>query len=76
VDILVFHGDDIKRSIIHIKEELHPSSKTRLDNPKVMILVVDISYAAPQAHEIVNVALHREYSPDIVFIFSQGRRHL
>jgi hypothetical protein len=29
---------------------------------------VDISYAAPQAHEIVNVALHREYSPDILFV--------
>jgi hypothetical protein len=30
---------------------------------------VDVSYAAPQAHEIVNVALHRKYSPCIVFIF-------
>jgi hypothetical protein len=30
---------------------------------------VDVSYAAPQAHIIVNVALHREYSPSIVFIF-------
>jgi hypothetical protein len=29
---------------------------------------VDISYAAPQAHGIVNVALHREYSPDILFV--------
>jgi hypothetical protein len=36
--------------------------------------VVDVSYAAPQAHGIVNVALHREYSPGIVFIFSQGGR--
>jgi hypothetical protein len=33
---------------------------------------VDVSYAAPQAHEIVNVALHREYPPNIVFIFSKG----
>jgi hypothetical protein len=32
---------------------------------------VDISYATPQAHEIVNVALHRKYSPGIVFTFSQ-----
>jgi hypothetical protein len=37
---------------------------------------VDVSYAAPQAHEIVNVALHREYSPGIIFIFSQGRKDL
>jgi hypothetical protein len=33
--------------------------------------IVDISYAAPQANGIVNVALHREYSLGIVFIFSQ-----
>jgi superfamily II RNA helicase len=39
-------------------------------------MLVDISYAAPQAHEIVNIALHREYSPDIVFIFSQWRKDL
>jgi hypothetical protein len=31
---------------------------------------VDVSYVAPQAHKIINVALHREYSPGIVFIFS------
>jgi hypothetical protein len=41
---------------------------------------VDLSYVAPQAHEIINVApqaheiinvaLHREYSPGIIFIFS------
>jgi hypothetical protein len=34
-------------------------------------MLVDVSYAAPQAHGIVNVALHREYSSDIIFIFSQ-----
>jgi hypothetical protein len=39
-------------------------------------MLVDILYAAPQAHGIVNVALHREYSPGIVFIFWQGRKHL
>jgi hypothetical protein len=33
-------------------------------------MLVDVSYAAPQAHAIVNVALHREYSLGIVFIFS------
>jgi hypothetical protein len=38
--------------------------------------VVDVSIAAPQAHRIVNIALHREYSPGIVFIFSKGRKHL
>jgi hypothetical protein len=37
-----------------------------------LIFGVDISYAAPQAHRIVNVALHREYFSGIVFIFSQG----
>jgi hypothetical protein len=37
---------------------------------------VDISYAAPQAHIIVNVALHREYYSGIIFIFSQGRKDL
>jgi hypothetical protein len=37
---------------------------------------VDVSYAAPQAHEIVNVALHQEYSPGIIFIFSYGRKDL
>jgi hypothetical protein len=30
---------------------------------------VDVSYAAPQVHGIVNVALHREYYLGIVFIF-------
>jgi hypothetical protein len=39
-------------------------------------LVVDVSYAARQAHRIINVALHREYSLGIVFIFSQGRKNV
>jgi hypothetical protein len=39
-------------------------------------MLVDISYAAPQAHGIVNVALHREYSIGIGFIFFQGRKDL
>jgi hypothetical protein len=42
----------------------------------VGLAYVDISYAAPQAHRIVNVALHQEYSPGIVFIFSQGKKDL
>jgi hypothetical protein len=37
---------------------------------------VDVLYATPQAHGIVNVALHREYSPGTVFIFFQGRKDL
>jgi hypothetical protein len=39
-------------------------------------ICVDVSYAAPQAHGIINVALHREYSPGIVFIFSKGMNDL
>jgi hypothetical protein len=42
----------------------------------ITVEVVDVSYAAPQAHRIVNVALHQEYSPGIIFIFSQGRKDL
>jgi hypothetical protein len=38
--------------------------------------LIDVSYSAPQAHRIVNVVLHREYSPGIVFIFSQERKYL
>jgi hypothetical protein len=40
------------------------------------VMPVDVSYIAPQAHGIVNVALHREYSPGIVFIFSEGSKDL
>jgi hypothetical protein len=39
-------------------------------------MLVDVSYAAPQAREIINVALHWKYSPGIIFIFSQGRKDL
>jgi hypothetical protein len=41
-----------------------------------VLTVVDVLYVAAQAHKIVNVALHREYSPGIIFIFSQGRKDL
>jgi hypothetical protein len=34
------------------------------------LLVLDVSYAGLQEHEIINVALHQEYSPGITFIFS------
>jgi hypothetical protein len=37
-------------------------------------MLVHISYAALQAHGIVNVALYREYSPSIIFLFSEGRK--
>jgi hypothetical protein len=39
-------------------------------------MLVDVSYAAPQVHKNVNVALHREYTPGMTFIFSQGRKDL
>jgi hypothetical protein len=34
-----------------------------------MNMTVDVSFVAPQVHRIVNVALHRECSPGILFIF-------
>jgi hypothetical protein len=34
------------------------------------LINVDVSYTTLQAHGIVNVALDREYTPGIVFIFS------
>jgi hypothetical protein len=37
---------------------------------------VDVLYAILEAHEIVNIALHQEYSLGIVFIFSQRRNYL
>jgi hypothetical protein len=37
---------------------------------------INISFAALQAHGIVNIALHWEYSPSIIFIFSQGTKDL
>jgi hypothetical protein len=39
-------------------------------------MLVDVLYVAQHAHRIVNVALPREYSLGIVFIFSQGRKDL
>jgi hypothetical protein len=32
-------------------------------------MLVDVLYVAPQAHRIVNVSLHWENSPGIIFIF-------
>jgi hypothetical protein len=39
-------------------------------------MLVDVCYVAPQLYEIINVALHREYSQGIMFLFSQGRKDL
>jgi hypothetical protein len=39
-----------------------------LDEVLMVWAGVDISYVAPQAHRIVNVALHQEYSVGIIFI--------
>jgi hypothetical protein len=39
-------------------------------------MLIDVSYVVPQAHGIVNVAFHRDYSLGIVFIYSQGRKYL
>jgi hypothetical protein len=49
---------------------LRPCGSTRA------YLSVDVSYAVPQAHRIVNVALYQEYSSGIIFIFSQARNDL
>jgi hypothetical protein len=65
-----------KDDIGEVVEDLDDIGKLRHAFSAIEELDVDVSYAAPQAHEIVNVALHREYSPGIVFIFSQGRKDL
>jgi hypothetical protein len=53
------------------------AERATTDKKAVVVVVVKngvyVSYAALQAHGIVIVALHREYSPGIIFIFSQGR---
>jgi hypothetical protein len=43
----------------------------RLEASSAMVFV-DISYAAPQAHIIINVALQLEYSPGIILYFPKG----
>jgi hypothetical protein len=35
-------------------------------------MLIDVSYVARQVYEIVNVALHQEYSSGIIFIFPKG----
>jgi hypothetical protein len=39
-------------------------------------LSVDVFYAAPHVYGIINIALLQEYSPNIIFIFSQGRKNI
>jgi hypothetical protein len=60
-------------------DPLHPSTLSSEHVPASTHEVethVDVSYAAPQAHGIVNVTFHQEYSTDIVFIFFQRRKDL
>jgi hypothetical protein len=55
------------------------SSNIKVWSDQLSIVIyksVDVLYVAPQAHGIINVALHKEYSPGIVFIFSQERKDL
>jgi hypothetical protein len=54
---------------LYDKPILHTLSSSTFDHCPILV-AVDVSYEAPQAHAIVNVALHQEYSPGIVFIFS------
>jgi hypothetical protein len=37
-------------------------------------MLVDVLFAAPQVHEIVNVAPHQEYSPGSYLYFPKGGR--
>jgi hypothetical protein len=53
-----------------IDDEFRVSADVKPLNP------IDVSYAALEVHRIINAALHQEYSPGIVFIFSQGRKDL
>jgi hypothetical protein len=68
-----FDENGVPRSKIHqTQRQFHVQTKqiARRRRTKTKCLkVVDISYAAPQVHGIVNVALHQENSPSIVFIF-------
>jgi hypothetical protein len=72
--VLSYHG--INR---RIESNDHLAMMTRSTNKVTLKLeqgkttkssIADVSYAAPQAHKIVNIALHWEYSLGIVFIFS------
>jgi hypothetical protein len=62
--------DDNSRDLL---SQLHMHIDQR---DEVALMTVDISYEAPQAQGIVNVALYREYSSGIEFIFSHGKKYL
>jgi superfamily II RNA helicase len=64
-------GHDKKRNVDRSMNNVEQSCRNKEYRPRPSDFegFVDVSYAALQAHEIVNVALHREYSPGIVFIF-------
>jgi hypothetical protein len=48
---------------------VHIPYEAKVDDPvEYRWMYVDISYAAPQAHRIVNVALHLGYSTGIIFV--------
>jgi hypothetical protein len=59
-----------------ISEDSQQSENTQTQHRKAYKTIIDVSYAALQAHGIINVALHQEYSPGIEFIFSQGRNDI
>jgi hypothetical protein len=52
------------------------SSRAPIYSEEGLLLDVEVLYAALQALGIVNVGLHQEYSPRIVFIFSQWWKDL
>jgi hypothetical protein len=60
----VFHVSQLKKCLKSIADVI------------VDDVAVDVSYVALQAHGIVNVALHRGYSPGVIFIFFQGRKYI
>jgi hypothetical protein len=62
-------------SLIACNFKCNPRRDNKVLVPILFLIGVDVSYAGAQAHKIINVALHWEYSPGIVFIFSQGRKN-
>jgi predicted nicotinamide N-methyase len=62
--------------LLRSDKQITPTSSPKTNKQASIELAIDILYAAPQAHGIINVTLHREYSLGIVFIFSQGRKDL
>jgi hypothetical protein len=65
--VIFFHFEHITNPTTSVKKEAEQEDEATILSKKK--LIVDVLYAAPQVHGIVNVALHWEYSPGIVFIF-------